>query len=103
MTDEIIENILEGLASAGLCGLQEIEHVDEATWMLIFDDDTGVGINAAVAVTNWRFWPRLAELQSIGDSPSTKQPCASTPFGVARKARASRWMGPTVSSLWSTS
>ena len=44
MADGIIENILEDLVSAGLAGLQGIEHVNEATWMLMFDDDTGVGI-----------------------------------------------------------
>ena len=44
MTDGIIQNIVESLESAGLAGLREIEHIDDATWMLMFDDETGVGI-----------------------------------------------------------
>jgi hypothetical protein len=44
MTDGVIENIVESLESAGLAGLRGIEHIDHATWMLMFDDHTGVGI-----------------------------------------------------------
>ena len=44
MTDGIIESIVESLESAGLAGLRGMEHIDDAAWMLVFDDDTGVGV-----------------------------------------------------------